>query len=361
VPRICLYYPEHKITIDNLQNTRGLRLVMVTTKINEPQADQEKVEVNTQSQTVSSHIIFVHEGDIPPKGLIAVIPAYNEELVIGSVVLRTRQYVERVIVVDDGSADRTSEIAKMAGAEVIRLDANTGKAYALLLGLRYANNMGCTAAVMLDADGQHDPREIPRVAGLVMEGKADLVIGSRFLKKNNGIPKYRQVGQKTLDLFTNIGANSRVTDSQSGFRAISCKALQNLDFRSDGYNVESDMINHFSKLGLSIQEVPITVKYDVPHKHKKNPVFHGFGVLTQLVNLISYRRPLLLFGLPGFVFIVGGMVTEFWVFTVYYTGQDSFHYGLAIGSAFVVVTGMLLVVAGLILNTLVVIMKEPRH
>jgi hypothetical protein len=65
--------------------------------------------------------------------------------------------------------------------------------------------------------------------------------------------------------------------------------------------------------------------------------------------------------LPGFIFIVGGMAAEFWVFTVYYTGQDSFHYALAIGSAFVVITGMLLVVAGLILNTLVVIMKEPRH
>jgi glycosyltransferase involved in cell wall biosynthesis len=226
---------------------------MITTKIIEQPATRENVEVKTPSPVVSSHIIFVPEGDIQPKGLIAVIPAYNEELFIGSVVLRTRQYVERVIVVDDGSSDRTYEIAKMAGAEVIRLDANTGKAYALLLGLRHAHNMGCTAAVMLDADGQHDPREIPRVAGLAMEGKADLVIGSRFLRKNNGIPRYRQLGQKTLDLFTNIGAESKVTDSQSGFRAISCKALENLDFRSDGYNVESDMINHFSKLGLSIQ------------------------------------------------------------------------------------------------------------
>ena len=331
---------------------------MVTTKISEQPAIQEKREVKTQTPIVPSHIIFVPEGDTPPKGLIAVIPAYNEELVIGSVVLRTRQYVERVIVVDDGSLDRTSEVAKMAGAEVIRLDANTGKAYALLLGLRHAHNMGCTAAVMLDADGQHDPREIPRVASMVLDGKADLVIGSRFLKKNNGIPRYRQVGQKTLDLFTNIGANSKVTDSQSGFRAISCKALENLDFKSDGYNVESDMINHFSKLGLIIQEVPISVKYDVPHKHKKNPVSHGVGVLTQLVNLIGYRRPLLLFGLPGLVFIVGGLVTEFWVFTVYYAAGGPFHYGLAIGSAFILITGMLLVVAGLILNTLVIIMKE---
>ena len=104
MPRICLYYPEYKNTLDDLQNTRELRLFMVTTKINEPPATQEKGEVKTQSPTISSHIIFVPEGDIPPKGLIAVIPAYNEELVIGSVVLRTRQYVERVIVVDDGSS-----------------------------------------------------------------------------------------------------------------------------------------------------------------------------------------------------------------------------------------------------------------
>jgi len=334
---------------------------MVTTKIIEPPSALENVETKTRSPIVSSHIIFVPEGDIQPKGLIAVIPAYNEELVIGSVILRIRQYVERVIVVDDGSSDRTSEVAKMAGAEVIRLDANTGKAYALLLGLRYAHNMGCTAAVMLDADGQHDPREIPRVAGLVMEGKADLVIGSRFLRKNNGIPKYRQLGQKTLDLFTNIGANSRVTDSQSGFRAISCKALENLDFRSDGYNVESDMINHFSKLGLIIQEVPISVKYDVPNKHKKNPVSHGVGVLTRLVNLIGYRRPLLLFGIPGFACIVGGMIAEIWVFAELYAGEGSFHYVLAIGSAFVLIMGMLLVVTGLILNTLVMIVKDQHQ
>jgi glycosyltransferase involved in cell wall biosynthesis len=334
---------------------------MITTKNSEPPATKEKGEVNIPSPTISSHIIFVPEGDIQPKGLIAVIPAYNEELVIGSVVLRTRQYVERIIVVDDGSSDRTSEVAKMAGAEVIRLDANTGKAYALLLGLRHARNMGCTTAVMLDGDGQHDPREIPRVAGLVMEGKADLVIGSRFLKKNNEIPKYRQVGQKTLDLFTNMGANSKVTDSQSGFRAISCKALENLDFRSDGYNVESDMINHFSKIGLTIHEVPISVRYDVPNKHKKNPVSHGVGVLTQLINLIGYRRPLLLFGIPGFVFIVGGMVAEIWVFAELYAGGGSFHYVLAIGSAFVLITGMLLVVAGLILNTLVMIVKDQRN
>ena len=160
------------------------------------------------ASTFTPHLIEVTNNDIDSrlnlfKGLYAVLPAYNEELVIGSVLLRTKQYVDRVIVVDDGSSDRTAEVAKLAGADVVRLEKNTGKAYALLLGLRRARETGCTVAVMLDADGQHDPGEIQRVAGLVSIGKADLVIGSRFLDENRKIPPYRQIGQKTLDLFTN--------------------------------------------------------------------------------------------------------------------------------------------------------------
>jgi glycosyltransferase involved in cell wall biosynthesis len=107
---------------------------------------------------------------------------------------------------------------------------------------------------MLDADGQHNPMEIPRVAGQVLAGKADMVIGSRFIKKN-GIPAYRKVGQKTLDIFTKMGSGAAVTDSQSGFRALSRKAMENLDFRSDGYNIESDMIAHFARIGLTMNEV----------------------------------------------------------------------------------------------------------
>ena len=252
----------------------------------------QKINKTSSSSSFIPHPIEVSLDDIDPgliplKGLYAVLPAYNEELVIGSVVLRTRQYVDRVIVVDDGSSDRTAEVAKLAGADVIRLSHNTGKAYALLLGLRRARETGCTVAVMLDADGQHDPSEIQRVARLVSIGKADLVIGSRFLDENRKIPSYRQVGQKTLDLFTNIGAKTNVTDSQSGFRALSCQALDNLDFKSDGYNIESDMIAHFSAMGLPIMEVPISVNYDVPHKHKKNPLSHGVGVLYRLVDQIS--------------------------------------------------------------------------
>lgn len=317
------------------------------------------MEQKTEQHTVTLRMISVPDGVNSHIGLIAVVPAYNEELVIGSVVLRTRQYVEHVIVVDDGSSDRTTEVAKLAGAEVIRLDHNTGKAYALLLGLRHARETGCRAAVMLDADGQHDPKEIPRIAGMVLEGKADLVIGSRFLDISNTVPAYRRMGQKTLDLFMNISSKSSVTDSQSGFRAISSQALDHLDFKSEGYNVESDMINHFANLGFSIMEIPISVNYDVPHKHKKNPLTHGVGVLTRLINLIGYKRPLLLFGSLGMVFVIAGVTSGFLAFNDYYL-TSKFPFALSMLSMLLLITGMLMGMTGLMLNTLVVIMKEHR-
>ena len=322
---------------------------------------QNKTYTETKtSPSCKLHLIQVEDVETPQKGIYAVLPAYNEELVIGSVVLRTRQYVDRVIVVDDGSSDRTAEVARLAGADVIRLDHNTGKAYALLLGLRHARNTGCTVAVMLDSDGQHDPCEIQRVAGLVSIGKADLVIGSRFLTKNRAIPPYRQLGQKTLDLFTNIGSKATVTDSQSGFRALSCQALDNLDFRSDGYNVESDMIAHFSALGLPIMEVPITVNYEVPHKHKKHPLTHGLGVLSRLIDLITRKRPLLMFGLPGFFLVIAGLLSASQAFNEYYI-TSKFSFSLSMASMLLLVTGMFMGIAGLLLNTLVSIIEEQRH
>ena len=315
-----------------------------------PSFNHHMIEVNTND---------VDSGLIPPKGLCAVLPAYNEELSIGSVVLRTRQYVDRVVVVDDGSSDRTAYIAKLAGAEVIQLDHNTGKAYALLLGLKHARQTGCSIAVMLDADGQHDPSEIQRVVGMVKIGKADLVIGSRFLEKNQNIPGYRQIGQKTLDLFTNIGAKTQVTDSQSGFRALSIQALDNLDFKSDGYDVESDMIAHFAKLGLPIMEVPITVNYNVPNKHKMNPVSHGVGVFTKLITIIGYQRPMLLFGVIGVIFVIIGIGMGFLAF-MENTTLSKFPVATSILSSMFFFTGILLMVSGLLLNTLLIIMKQRR-
>ena len=291
--------------------------------------------------------------------LIAIIPAYNEELVIGTVVLETRKHVDQVIVVDDGSTDRTAEVAALAGAEVISLEKNRGKAQAMMAGFARARENGCEALVMLDGDGQHNPNEIPELLLPVLDGSADLVIGSRFLMDGNNIPRYRQLGQKTLDLATMATSGYNCSDSQSGFRAISCKGLKHLDFRSEGYNIESDMITHFLADGLRIKEVPITVRYDVPNKHKKHPFSHGFDIIGHLIGIVGYKRPLLSFGLPGGILVIIGLLVGSWAFAEYYA-TTRFQFTLTMLSAVMLIMGLLLVTTAFILNSLVQIVKMEK-
>lgn len=292
--------------------------------------------------------------------LVAIIPAYNEHLVIGSVVLQALRHVDRVIVVDDGSKDTTAEIARLAGADVIVMPKNGGKAHAMMAGFKRAKDLGYETVVMLDGDGQHNPNEIPIVAAPVLAGEADLVIGSRFLEIEADIPKYRIAGQKILNTATSLSCDFRSTDSQSGYRALSKRALENLTFSSDGYNIESDMIAHFAPLGLKIAEVPISVTYDVPHKHKKNPISHGFDVLTQIVGFIGYRRPLLFFGIPGTILTLIGVGAELYTFSEFYRIAQ-FHYIIFTVGISSLILGLLLVIAGLILNSLVVIMRNEKN
>lgn len=219
--------------------------------------------------------------------LAVVIPAYNEGLVIGSVVLQTLRYTPNVIVIDDGSWDNTAIIAQRAGAIVLRMGENQGKAHAIMAGFTYAKKQGYEFVVMLDGDGQHDPEDIPLMVLPVMTGSADLVIGSRYLLKNNSIPPYRMAGQWVLNEFTRILSHVKISDTQSGFRVLGKKALENLDFFSTGYNIESDMITHFARQKLRMVEIPISVTYDVPNKHKMNPLFHGIGVLKNLLYQIT--------------------------------------------------------------------------
>ena len=118
--------------------------------------------------------------------ILVLIPAYNEGLVIGSLILNIQQYADKVIVINDGSSDNTEEIAKLAGVECLSLETNGGKAKAMMLGFKRAKELGYTATIMIDGDGQHNPAEIPKLAKPVLDGDADLVVGSRFLE-NVGI------------------------------------------------------------------------------------------------------------------------------------------------------------------------------
>ncbi|MFA5294508.1 MAG: glycosyltransferase family 2 protein [Methanoregulaceae archaeon] len=292
--------------------------------------------------------------------VVAVIPAYNEELSIGTVVVHARQYVDAVIVVDDGSADATSLIATAAGADVITFPGNRGKAAALLEGFARARELDPDAVVMLDSDGQHNPAEIPALVKPVLDGQADLVIGSRFLINGNNIPRYRQLGQKTLDIATAMSSGFATTDSQSGFRAVGRKGLANLTFASEGYNIESDMITHFLQNGLLITEVPITVKYDVPNRHKKHPLSHGLDILSHIIGVVGYRRPLISFGIPGFILALIGIGVSLFTLSKYVTGGP-LHTVMFVGGITSLILGLLMVTTGLILNSLVQIVKVGKR
>ena len=213
---------------------------------------------------------------------IVIIPALNEEAAIGSIVKRSLQYVDDVLVIDDGSDDNTSKIASESGARVIKHPNNLGKGVSLKDA--FGEVSGYDIVVTIDGDGQHNPDEIPSLMGPVRDGSADLVNGSRYLNGfDEETPAYRRVGQRVLDIATNITSGTNVTDSQSGFRAFNGKTIKCYRFRDTGFGIESEMLADAAEHDLKIVEVPITVRYDVENSSTKGPVTHGVGVLIKIV------------------------------------------------------------------------------
>jgi len=236
--------------------------------------------------------------------VVVAIPCRNEERFIGSVVLKAKRYASCVIVVDDGSTDDSASIAEAAGARITRNKHAKGKGSAVNLALQEASRLGANALILMDGDGQHDADEIPKLLKPIVEGHADIAVGSRFLLRKNRIPKYRILGQHILTFVTNLGSGIKLTDSQSGFRAFSRKAIRTLSLSEQGFAVESEMQFQAKKEGLKVAEVPIITQYE--NKEKRNPVAHGLGVLIRVLSLINQRHPLLCLSFPGaFLLLIG--------------------------------------------------------
>ena len=295
-----------------------------------------------------------------PKRTLVAIPCYNEGLTIGSLVLKARRHAAEVLVIDDGSRDDTASIARLSGATVLVHERQQGKGAGVLDAMRYGREGGFDAVVLIDGDGQHNPDEIPAVVAPVLDGKADLVIGSRFLGTRADVPLYRRFGQIVLNIFTNASADFKSSDSQSGFRALSKHALETAaGFITDGYNVESDMIAYLSAREIEIREVPISVRYEVPHKHKKNPITHGFGVLTNIASLIGARSPLLFFGTPGLVLLALGAVIDTWA-VARYSATAQVPVLLSVVGGLLTVVGLLLIGAAIVLKSMSMLLRHRK-
>jgi len=281
-------------------------------------------------------------------GVLAGIAAYNEARYIGSIVLQARQYVDEVIVVDDGSTDNTARVAELAGATVIRHDANRGKGTAIQSILAETKKRNPDILVLLDADSQHDPNEIPVLIKPISEG-FDLVIGSREAQKDK-TPRYRRIGQKVLLRSTRLASKTNISDSESGFRALSAKAINKLELKARGFAIESEMITRAAGKNLKITEVPISNIYTI-NGSTLNPVRHGIDVLSRVIVMISQRRPLFFFGLAGGILLVAGLIIGIRVINIAAATGD-----LAMGSIILttlfIIAGILSIFTGIILNTL---------
>jgi len=280
--------------------------------------------------------------------VLAGIPAYNEARYIGSIVLQARQYVDEVIVVDDGSMDNTARVAELAGATVIRHPANRGKGAAIQSILTEARNRNPDTLVLLDADSQHDPNEIPSLIKPISEG-FDLVIGSREAQKDK-TPRYRRIGQKVISRSSRLASKTNIFDSESGFRALSPKAINELDLKATGFAIESEMITRAADKNLRITEVPISNIY-TKDGSTLNPIRHGIDVLSQIIVMISQRRPLFFFGLAGGILLVVGLIIGIRVLNIAATtGEHAI--GHTILTTLFIIAGMSSIFTGIILNAL---------
>ncbi len=191
-----------------------------------------------------------------------ILPAYNEEKIIGAVIsgLQSNGY-KNILIVDDGSRDNTAKIASETGAEVLTHLINRGQGAALKTGLEYLRDIKhADIVVTFDADGQHRPEDIPGLIKPIEDGHADIVLGSRFLRQNN-IPLIRRSILKAGILFTNIISRVHLTDTHNGLRALNRKALEKICITHRGMEHASDIIDEISTQKLRYQEIPVTILY----------------------------------------------------------------------------------------------------
>lgn len=280
---------------------------------------------------------------------VAVIPALDEERALGSVVLRAAQHVDRVLVVDDGSRDRTAEVALLAGAEVVRHARNQGKGAALRTGLRAAVERGADLLVLLDGDGQHDPDFIPAVLAPLARGEADLVVGARTLPGEGAPTRARRAGRGLLDGATRAVAGGTVHDTQSGYRAMTAKAAELLLPREDGMGVESEMLVRAREAGLRVAEVPVPEHYPADVRGHVAPSRQAASVVGALLREVRERHPLLVLGVPGLALLAFGFA-EGWLTATHYYATQEFWAGKALLAVLGLVLGSQALFAALLLD-----------
>lgn len=215
------------------------------------------------------------------RNIWVVVPAYNEADVIGGVISRASLQGYRIVCVDDGSTDETAAMAHRHGADVLVHPFNLGQGAAIQTGIDYALREGADYICTLDADGQHDAADIPRLIAALDQG-ADFAIGSRFLGQAVGIPAGRRALLAAATLFTRLTTGLALTDTHNGIRAMTRRAAERIQLRQERMAHASEILMQIRASGLSVVEVPVTVSYTAYSLRKGQTFSSALRVLADL-------------------------------------------------------------------------------
>lgn len=292
------------------------------------------------------------------KALVGV-PAYNEEESIEGVVTEALQFVDSVLVVDDGSGDETARRAREAGATVISHRYNKGYGATLKTIFENVDAWGFDRLVVLDGDGQHEINDIPALVEPLRADEADVVIGSRFKHDGTDVPFFRRGGLKVINTLTNIvlkplGTQTWLSDTQSGLRAYNRHAIETLAADtniSDGMAGSIDTLFTCAQIELRITEVASMIRYDVEDSHTHSPVSHGATLLRNIIRIVETEFPITLLGLPGLLFLLVGLGFGYWTILNYFQ-TAVFPLGLAVTATFFTLTGVFSMFTAIILHAL---------
>jgi len=289
---------------------------------------------------------------------LVCIPAFNEEKTIGKIVEKSLQYADKVIVCNDGSTDKTEKKAKEKGAIIINHKKNLGYGAAIITLFEEARKQNAEIMITLDGDGQHDPAEIPNLVKALTENKVDVVIGSRFLGKKTNYPVYRKTGIKIITSASNLGTDFKVTDSQSGFRVYSKKAIDLIHPTEEGMSASTEILLKVSNWDLSVAEVPISVSYEGDTSTHK-PVPQGVSVLMNTLKFISVKHPISFYGIPGIALVIAGIVLGV-QFLDEYLNEQTIFYGSLFGSVLLFLVGAIMIATAIILYSMAILMSDRK-
>ena len=284
------------------------------------------------------------------------IPAYNEEKNIASIIMKLKKITDHIIVCNDGSTDMTEEISKELNVTVINHSRNMGYGSAIRSIFLKAKELQADILVTFDADGQHRVVDVQNVTKPIIDDKADIVIGSRFLENKSDIPEYRKFGIKVITKITNSSLKEKLTDSQSGFRAYSKNVLKDVTPSESGMGVSTEILIKASNAGHKIAEVPITIMYG-SDTSTHNPVSHGTSVLFSTIKFTSIEHPLKFYGIPAIIFLGIGFVFMLWTFQIYAVEKEIIT-NVALISIGSLMIGIVLLLSAILLYTLVSVVRE---